>query len=95
VQEISLNENKPGYGLRVQVVPGGCAGFSYQLSFEAAGTNEDHVIEMHGVKVIVDNATMDMIKGSVVEYQDGLEGSGFKIVNPNEESGCGCGKSFS
>ncbi|MBI4144731.1 iron-sulfur cluster assembly accessory protein [Candidatus Woesearchaeota archaeon] len=88
-------EKKEGYGLRVAVVPGGCSGFSYALDFDKASKEGDIVLDRHGVKVFLDKESMQMMSGATIDYVDGLQGSGFKIENPNAHSNCGCGKSFS
>ena len=81
-------------GLRMQVVGGGCSGFQYNLEFgEAKGT--DKVFEFHGLKVFIDPRSTLYLAGSVLDYNDGLMDSGFKITNPNAKNTCGCGESFS
>lgn len=81
-------------GLRMQVVGGGCSGFQYNLEFGAAkGT--DKVFEFHGLKVFIDPRSTLYLAGSVLDYNDGLMDSGFKITNPNAKNTCGCGESFS
>ncbi|MFQ5543131.1 MAG: iron-sulfur cluster insertion protein ErpA [Nitrospiria bacterium] len=95
VKEIMLGEAKAGYGLRVYVEGGGCSGFQYGMAFEENSTNEDNVMEMHGLKVFVDPYSEPMLKGTVVDYIDDLQGAGFSIKNPNAKTTCGCGQSFS
>ena len=81
-------------GLRMQVVGGGCSGFQYNLELGAAkGT--DKVFEFHGLKVFIDPRSTLYLAGSVLDYNDGLMDSGFKITNPNAKNTCGCGESFS
>ncbi len=81
-------------GLRMQVIGGGCSGFQYNLEFgEAKGT--DRVFEFHGLKVFIDPRSSLYLAGSVLDYNDGLMESGFKITNPNAKNTCGCGESFS
>lgn len=81
-------------GLRMQVVGGGCSGFQYNLEFGTAkGT--DKVFEFHGLKVFIDPRSTLYLAGSVLDYNDGLMDSGFKITNPNAKNTCGCGESFS
>ncbi|MCZ6679572.1 MAG: iron-sulfur cluster assembly accessory protein [Candidatus Poribacteria bacterium] len=81
------------YGLRMQVVGGGCSGFQYNLGFEAH-RNGDKVFEHHGLKVFIDPRSTLYLAGSTLDYKDGLMESGFKITNPNATSTCGCGESF-
>lgn len=80
--------------LRLRVVGGGCAGFSYDLYFDE-GTEVDRVCEIAGVKVIVDEMSLMYLVGTEIDYVEGLQGAGFKFNNPNVKSTCGCGSSFS
>jgi iron-sulfur cluster assembly accessory protein len=82
------------YGLRMQVVGGGCSGFQYQLGFDEPRRN-DRTFEHNGLKVFVDARSILYLAGSTLDYKDGLMESGFKITNPNAKSSCGCGESFS
>lgn len=97
VQKVLEFREKEGkgneYGLRVSAAPGGCAGFMYRLEFDKA-TQEDLEIDQGGVKLIVASEQVPMLKGVKIDYVDSLEGSGFKIENPNSKGSCGCGKSF-
>ncbi len=80
-------------GLRVGVRGGGCSGFQYQLAFDQQREN-DLVIEDHGLKLLVDNASLEFVRGSVIDYEESLQGAGFKVNNPNVVAACGCGSSF-
>jgi iron-sulfur cluster insertion protein len=80
-------------GLRVQVVPGGCSGFEYDLSL-GAPTDGDEVVESDGVRVIVDRFSVPYLLGMELDYEEGFQGAGFLINNPNASAACGCGKSF-
>lgn len=91
---IELAKTKNGQGLRVAVTPGGCSGFQYEFELESNQQPEDILIEEKGAKVFVQPATMEMIKGSQLDYLDTLQGAGFKIQNPQAKSTCGCGSSF-
>ncbi|PZM81026.1 MAG: iron-sulfur cluster insertion protein ErpA [Candidatus Melainabacteria bacterium] len=95
-QEVkALLEKEPGNsGLRLEIRGGGCSGMSYGMSFDNAA-EKDNVIEMHGVKVFVDPKSSIYLKGTVLDYQSGLEGRGFVIKNPQAKGSCGCGSSFS
>jgi len=86
---------QPGGGLRVSVTGGGCSGFQYGLALEASPSAEDVVGEFGKVKVFVDPASAPMLEGVTMDFVDGLEGSGFKFLNPNAKASCGCGNSFS
>ena len=94
VAELLKKEKKNGYFLRLKVVEGGCAAFSYDLSFVKDKNADDVVIEKHGAKVVVDKESMGFIKGAEIDFIDGLQGTGFKVNNPNVKKSCGCGNSF-
>lgn len=89
-----IGEDSEAIGLRVAVKGGGCSGYSYMMVLEPKVTEDDTVIEMNGVKVIVDPQSMPLISGSVVDYSDSLQGAGFQIKNPQAVKTCGCGSSF-
>jgi iron-sulfur cluster assembly protein len=80
-------------GLRVGVRGGGCSGFQYQLAFDEQ-RDSDVVFESHGLKLLVDSESLPFVRGSVIDYQESLQGAGFKVENPNVVAACGCGSSF-
>ena len=80
-------------GLRVGVRGGGCSGFQYQLAFDEQREN-DAVFESHGLKLLVDNESLSFVRGAVIDYEESLQGAGFKVNNPNVVAACGCGSSF-
>jgi iron-sulfur cluster assembly accessory protein len=80
--------------LRLRVVGGGCAGFSYDLYFDESA-EVDRQFEIQGVKVVVDEMSLMYLVGTEIDYVEGLQGAGFKFNNPNVKSTCGCGSSFS
>jgi iron-sulfur cluster assembly accessory protein len=80
--------------LRVAIQGGGCSGFEYALGFDRGAQTGDHVLEFHGVTVVVDPFSAPYLQGSTVDFLEGLQESGFKIDNPNAVSACGCGHSF-
>ena len=80
--------------LRLRVVGGGCAGFSYDLYFDEPA-EVDRQFEIQGVKVVVDEMSLMYLVGTEIDYVEGLQGAGFKFNNPNTKSTCGCGSSFS
>jgi iron-sulfur cluster insertion protein len=80
--------------LRLRVVGGGCAGFSYDLYFDEP-TEVDRQLDVAGVKVVVDEMSLMYLVGVEIDYVEGLQGAGFKFNNPNVKSTCGCGSSFS
>jgi iron-sulfur cluster assembly accessory protein len=93
LKELIANEAEPGSGLRVKVVPGGCSGFEYAMTFDTPGDG-DEVVEQHGVRVIIDRMSVPYLLGSEFDYEEGFQGAGFRINNPNSTGSCGCGKSF-
>lgn len=82
------------FGLRLKVVGGGCSGLQYQLSFDDQTSEWDQLVEKGGIRVFVDSKSAVYLVGSTVDFVDDLNGSGFKIENPNASSTCGCGESF-
>lgn len=80
--------------LRVRVTSGGCSGLSYGMNFEKDALPDDQVIETGGIRVYVDPRSALYLDGVEIDYVEGLQGSGFKIANPNAQSTCGCGESF-
>jgi iron-sulfur cluster assembly protein len=80
-------------GLRVGVRGGGCSGFQYQLAFDEQRP-EDDVFETHGLKLLVDKESLPFVSGSTIDYEESLQGAGFKVSNPNVVAACGCGSSF-
>ncbi len=95
LKELMKSDGKKGYGFRVSVVPGGCAGLNYEMDFAEKAEDNDEIFESYGVKVFVDRESMKHIGGTEIDYADSLNGGGFKIRNPNAKSNCGCGNSFS
>ena len=95
VREIRSAENiEESYGLRLRVVGGGCSGFSYDLYFDQS-TAMDKQYDSHGVRLVVDQMSLQYLRATEVDYVEGLQGAGFKFNNPNVKSTCGCGSSFS
>ncbi len=80
-------------GLRVGVRGGGCSGFQYALAFDEQRAG-DTVFEDKGIRLLVDNPSLAYVRGSVIDFVDGLQGAGFKVDNPNVVAACGCGSSF-
>jgi iron-sulfur cluster assembly protein len=94
VREFMQKEGKSTGALRVYVTGGGCSGLSYGLALEDQVGDDDIVVEAYDVKVLVDAFSAKYLKGSKIDYLESLEGSGFKIDNPNVTSSCACGHSF-
>ena len=95
VAELLAQEDSDDLALRVAVRPGGCSGFSYEMFFDAEIADDDIVRTFDTVKVVVDPSSADLLKGSTLDFSDGLQGAGFNIINPNATRTCGCGSSFS
>jgi iron-sulfur cluster assembly accessory protein len=96
VKEIMLEQPEPYAGLRIQVVGGGCSGFSYRMGFDKSFNDQsDTMFEFDGLKVFIDKQSLLYMDGAEVDYIDGLHGAGFKFNNPNSTGSCGCGSSFS
>ncbi|MGO9987269.1 MAG: iron-sulfur cluster insertion protein ErpA [Steroidobacteraceae bacterium] len=95
VRALILEEGNPRLQLRIYVSGGGCSGFQYGLAFEEATCAEDLAMERDGVRVLIDPVSLQYLNGAEVDFQEGLDGSRFVIKNPNAQSTCGCGSSFS
>ena len=94
VKEIQGAEGLAEQGLRVRVIGGGCAGFSYDLFFEDETTEMDETFTSHGISIYVDMMSVQYVEGTEIDYVEGLQGAGFKFVNPQAKETCGCGSSF-
>ena len=95
IQKMLAERGTPNVGLRIQVKGGGCSGLQYDMSWADQPKERDKVFEREGVKVFVDPKSYIYLVGTILEYQETLMESGFKLVNPNAKSTCGCGSSFS
>jgi len=95
VRELLLEEADDELCLRVFVTGGGCSGFQYGFTFDDERADDDTLIERDGVRVLVDSLSYSYLVGSLIDYQEGLEGSRFAVNNPSATSTCGCGSSFS
>ncbi len=81
--------------VRLEVLGGGCSGYQYRFGFAAApDENEDIVITHQGARLVVDKTSLELLRGSAIDYGESLMEAGFKVVNPNAASSCGCGTSF-
>jgi iron-sulfur cluster assembly protein/iron-sulfur cluster insertion protein len=95
IGELIAAEGDTSLALRMAVRPGGCSGFSYEMYFDSEIDEVDIVEAAGDIRVVVDPESAEMVKGSVLDYKDGLMGAGFAIENPNVTRSCGCGNSFS
>jgi iron-sulfur cluster assembly protein/iron-sulfur cluster insertion protein len=93
VRSMQAELNAPDKRLRLFVENGGCSGMQYGMSFDEQKAG-DTVVESEDVAVLIDEKSATYLKGLNVDFDDGLQGRGFEIKNPNAKSTCGCGKSF-
>jgi len=85
----------PGAAMRISVKGGGCSGFQYAFAIDATRADDDFVATRDGVSVVVDPTSLEMMRGSELDFVDDLMGQAFKVKNPNAVASCGCGVSFS
>jgi len=95
ITEMADSQEFAGQGVRVMVVGGGCAGFTYDMDFETEAREDDDVAEQHGLRVYVDAMSSCYLDGTTVDYVESLDFSGFHFDNPSATRTCGCGSSFS
>lgn len=95
VRSLVEEEGNPELRFRVYVTGGGCSGFQYGFSFDDEMAEDDTLIEKGGVGLLVDPMSYPYLVGAKVDYEEGLQGAKFTVVNPNASSTCGCGASFS
>ncbi|HET7817461.1 MAG TPA: iron-sulfur cluster insertion protein ErpA [Sphingomicrobium sp.] len=91
---IAERQSRPAV-LRLAVDGGGCAGFTYKFELADDAGEDDAIAETDGVRLIVDPVSLDLVRGSAVDFVEDLGGASFRVTNPNAASGCGCGSSFS
>lgn len=94
VAAIAARQGKPAI-LRLAVEGGGCSGFQYRFGLADAVEPDDISVTNGAVRLVVDSISLDLVRGSAVDFVESLGGSAFKVENPNAASGCGCGSSFS
>jgi iron-sulfur cluster insertion protein len=94
IHVLKESEGNPALMLRLAVSGGGCSGFSYGFSLDEKRNDDDHLFEEHGVGILIDDTSLDLLAGSTVDYVEELVGSAFSVKNPNASSTCGCGSSF-
>ena len=93
IRRLQTEFEMPGFGLRFGLRGGGCSGYKYVLELEEAPEEVDEVLDFDGVKVFLNPEHKEKLKGAVIDWEDSLMGSGFKIDNPNAKRPCGCGES--
>ena len=94
VTELISSDGSEGNMLRITVSAGGCSGFSYSFKLDSEQTEKDQIFEAHGVRVIVDEMSLEILGNSEIDFVEDLIGSAFKLSIPNATSSCGCGVSF-
>ncbi len=95
ISDILLEENNPALRLRMYVQGGGCSGMSYGFTLDEIQNEDDFEIPMQSSSVLIDAMSMQYVSGATIDYKDDLSGSQFVIKNPNAQTTCGCGSSFS
>lgn len=95
IKDIIAEENNPAIKLRVFVQGGGCSGMQYGFTLDEEVNEDDWDIESNGVNVLVDSMSGGYLQGAVIDYKDDVMGASFSISNPNAQTTCGCGSSFS
>ena len=94
IGELIAMEGDASLMLRLTVSGGGCSGFQYGFTFDNATQPDDHMFERNGVKMVIDDTSLDLLAGAEVDFVEDLVGSSFQVKNPNATSSCGCGSSF-
>ncbi len=95
VTSLLTRQGRPSGVLRVAVVGGGCSGMQYKMDLQDTPANRDILVESGGIRVVVDPKSALYVTGSELDYEDALQGGGFKVKNPNAATSCSCGESFS
>ena len=95
IRQLIEAENNPGLMLRVGITGGGCSGFQYNFSLDEKLNDDDKTFEEGGVKVVVDETSIPFVAGATLNFKTDLMGAYFVMENPNADSTCGCGSSFS
>jgi len=95
INDLLIEEKNPDLKLRVFVQGGGCSGMEYGFTFDETQNEDDFTFEQNNVKVLVDAMSMQYLAGATINYIEDLQGARFSIDNPQAESTCGCGSSFS
>lgn len=94
IRKLLDQEEMPEAFLRVRIIPGGCSGFEYEMGFDDETDETDNIFEADGVRVAIDELSYPYLDGSTLDFDSGLNATGFSIKNPNATGSCGCGQSF-
>jgi len=95
IQDLIFEDGKENLMLRLEVSGGGCSGFSYGFSLDTSVLDGDVVFSSKGIKIVIDNISLELVSGSEIDYAEDLMASSFRLNNPKATSTCGCGTSFS
>lgn len=95
ISELLSEESNQSMKLRAFVQGGGCSGMQYGFSFDDTINEDDVLVTNSGITVIIDSMSMQYLSGSTIDYVEDLMNTSFTIKNPNAETTCGCGSSFS
>ncbi len=95
VAVLRVQENSPNAFLRLAVSGGGCSGFKYGFTFDDSRTGDDVAFERDGITLVIDNTSLELVKGAEIDFVEDMMGASFQVRNPNAASSCGCGNSFS
>jgi iron-sulfur cluster insertion protein len=95
IKDILAEENNPNLRLRVFVQGGGCSGMQYGFTLDDVQNEDDWDLDINGVKILVDSMSSGYLQGAEIDYKDDVMGASFTIKNPNAQTTCGCGSSFS
>lgn len=93
IMQLARNQGRPGEGLRIYIEKGGCSGLSYEMKLDLPKP-DDHTVSLAGATLMIDPESLGYLKGSIIDFEDGLTNRGFRIRNPNAKQTCGCGTSF-
>ncbi|WP_372701593.1 iron-sulfur cluster insertion protein ErpA [Castellaniella sp.] len=94
LRQLRADQGNPALKLRIYVEGGGCSGFQYGFGLEESAAADDLVIEQDGMQLLVDPLSVEYLTGAQIDYEEALKGSQFVVRNPNAETTCGCGSSF-
>jgi len=95
ITALLAEENNPALNLRIFVQGGGCSGFQYGFTFDEMVNEDDFSLDIDGARLLVDSMSSQYLQGAEIDYTESLAGSQFAIRNPNAQTSCGCGSSFS
>lgn len=95
IEKLKQMDGNAALNLRLSVSGGGCSGFSYNFTLDGDINEDDETFTQHGVTMVIDGTSLDLLGGSVIDFVSDLVGSSFQVKNPNASSTCGCGSSFS